>query len=108
MSQDKKQVRSRFREAVFRRDRYSCRGCGFQSTPERAADELDAHHITDRHEMPNGGYVAANGISLCATCHWNAEAFHRGEPIPAGFAPEELYEQIGSSRAAAREAADRE
>ena len=43
---------------VFVRDGYACRTCGFASTPRRAEDELDAHHITDRNEMPNGGYVA--------------------------------------------------
>jgi hypothetical protein len=34
--------------------------------------------------MPNGGYVAENGIALCDTCHASAEAYHRGEPVPPG------------------------
>jgi hypothetical protein len=61
---------------------------------------LNAHHITDRHEMPNGGYVLENGITLCDIqngCHWKAEAFHRGEQVENGFSPAELYERIGSS-----------
>ena len=62
----------RFRAAVFGRDGFTCRGCGFASTPERAEDALDAHHITDRNEMPNGGYVAENGITLCEVCHAKA------------------------------------
>src|SRR5262245_5299164 len=107
MSRRKKQVRQKFRDAVFARDGYACRGCGFASTPKRAEAELDAHHITDRHEMPNGGYVAENGISLCASCHEKAEAFHRGEPVPPGFSPAELYARIGSSEAAARAASER-
>ena len=107
MSQRKKQVRQKFRDAVFARDAFTCRGCGFVSNAERAEDELDAHHITDRHEMPNGGYVAENGISLCGTCHEKAEAFHCGEPVPPGFAPAELYVRIGSSEDAARAAAER-
>ena len=58
---------------------------------------LDAHHITDRHEFPNGGYVLQNGISVCDDCHMKAEQFHStGTPYP-GFAPEELYIKIGSS-----------
>lgn len=108
MSAQKKQVRKNFRAAVFERDGYSCRACGFESSPERADAELDAHHITDRNEMPNGGYVAENGISLCADCHQNAEAHHRGDPVPPGFAPEELYALIGSSEEEARTAADAE
>jgi predicted restriction endonuclease len=107
MSREKKEVRRRFRAAVFRRDGYACRCCGFASTPERAEEELDAHHITDRNEMPGGGCVAENGISLCDECHMKAEAHHRGEPIPPGFGPAELYALIGSSEDAARAASER-
>lgn len=107
MSQQKKQVRQKFRAAVFAREAVACRGCGFASAPDRAEDELDAHHITDRNEMPNGGYVAENGVSLCADCHARAEAFHRGESVPPGFLPAELYRLIGSSEDAARAASER-
>jgi 5-methylcytosine-specific restriction endonuclease McrA len=96
MYRRKKDIRKLFRTAVFERDGYVCRGCGFQSSAERADDELDAH-VTDRNEMPNGGYVVQNGVSLCADCHLIAEAFHRGEPTPPGFNPAELYEANGSS-----------
>ena len=97
MSHQKKQVRAAFRAAVFRRDDYTCRGCGCKSSRERADDELDAHHITDRNEMPGGGYVPENGISLCGRCHLLAEMFHNGESPPAGFSPAELYAAVGSS-----------
>lgn len=107
MSLRKKQIRQQFRDAVFARDNYTCRGCGFASSRENAERELDAHHITDRHEMPNGGYVAENGISLCAECHKNAEAFHRGEEIPPGFTPAELYERIDSNEDDARAASEK-
>lgn len=107
MPQRKKQVRQRFRAAVFARDGYTCRGCGFASSPERAEDELDAHHITDRNEMPNGGYVAENGISLCDACHGKAEAYHCGDEVPPGFLPADLYTRIGSSEEEARTAASK-
>ena len=106
MSTQKKQQRAAFREAVFKRARYRCQGlgCRFVSSPERASDELDAHHITDRNVMPNGGYVPENGIALCASCHEKAEVFHAtGTPLP-GFAPNELYAVIGSSREKAERA----
>lgn len=108
MSQKKKQIRAAFRQAVFTRDGFACRGCGFQSSPEHAEAELDAHHITDRNEMPNGGYVAENGISLCkARCHELAETYHKGEPVEPGYSPEELYALIGSSRRQAVVAAEK-
>ena len=48
--------------------------------------------------MPNGGYVAENGITLCDDgCHVLAEVFHQtGLPHP-GYSPDELYARIGSS-----------
>jgi hypothetical protein len=107
MSQRKKQIRQKFRDAVFSRDAFTCRGCGFASSPERAEDELDAHHITDRNEMLHGGYVAENGITLCDACHPKAEAFHCGEPVPPGFLPADLYTLIGSSEEEARTASER-
>ena len=87
-------VRDAFRKAVFDRDRHQCVMCGTKTT------KLDAHHIVDRHEMPNGGYVLENGISLCDQpdgCHEKAEAFHKGVPVPQGYRPEDLYMRIGSS-----------
>lgn len=106
VSTGKRQIRERFRDAVFKRARYRCQGpgCGFQSTPERATQELDAHHITDRNELPNGGYVAENGISLCDPCHRRAEAFHATGQAHPGYAPADLYAIIGSSLARAHAA----
>lgn len=107
MSQRKKLIRQKFRAAVFARDGYACRGCGFASSPERAEEELDAHHITDRNEMPHGGYVPENGISLCDDCHEQAEAYHRGDEVPPGFLPADLYALIGSNEEDARAASGR-
>lgn len=89
MSNKKKLIRENFRNSVFARDGYRCIICGEQS------DKLDAHHITNRNEMPNGGYVKENGASLCPKHHIEAEEFLQGnEGIPA----DELYRRIGSSR----------
>lgn len=98
MGSDKKEVRKAFRDAVFARDKYCCRTCG---EPYRDEAPLDAHHIIDRHDLPFGGYVKENGISLCAACHLEAEEWHSiGVPL-AGFTPEELFALIGSSLDAA-------
>ena len=93
----KKQVRAQFRNAVFTRDGNKCRVCSWVHTPAIREEGLDAHHITDRNELPNGGYVKENGIALCPDCHKKAEVFHlTGESVD-GFSPDELYTLIGSS-----------
>ena len=107
MSAKKKQVRAAFRDATFARDKYKCVTCDFQSSPEKAEEELDAHHITDRNLVPNGGYVKENGISLCAVCHLKAEEFHSTGTATPGFSPEDLYVLIGSSYERAVKASER-
>ena len=98
----KKQIRETFRMTVFERDGHRCRKCGAQG-------KLDAHHITDRHDMPNGGYVPENGISLCEPCHELAEEWHatHHQHVWPGFHPDDLYELIGSSWEIAWEASDK-
>ncbi|WP_020475470.1 HNH endonuclease [Zavarzinella formosa] len=116
----KKQVRSAFRAAVFTRDRFRCVMCGKPGKDRQGGDAhrkyhagipvetlvpLDAHHITNRNELPNGGYVAENGISLCDDgCHLLAEVFHQTGISHPGFSPDELYSKIGSSVEEARRA----
>ncbi len=110
---NKKEIRKNFREAVYKRDGYCCRICGYKPSEENLEKELDAHHITDRNEMPGGGYVKENGISLCSIpdggCHMNAEMFHisDGQEWVPGLHPDELYELIGSSKKLAIEASEK-
>ena len=87
----KKLIRERFRNDVFERDNHKCKVCGNSAQ--------DAHHITDRNEMPNGGYVKENGISLCSDCHIKAEQYHitDGKNWINGYHPSELYGLINSS-----------
>ncbi len=99
MSKKKKRIRNKFRTAVFWRDHNSCRVCG------APGGNLNAHHITDRNEMPNGGYVVENGISLCPVCHEKAEQFHAIGVSADGFSPNQLYNLIGSSKQHAENAA---
>lgn len=101
----KKKIRRRFRDTVLTRDHHQCVMCG---APDQPDAPLDPHHITDRSEMPHGGYVASNGISVCPPCHWKAEAFHRGETVPEGYAPSDLYLRINASHAQAVRDSERE
>ena len=107
----KRQIRSEFREAVFRRDQYACQVCGRQWRPEDSdpvLQRVNAHHITDRSEMPNGGYVPENGITVCdvasfadssQSCHMRVEQWHvsGGTSVEEGLDPASLYRIIGSS-----------
>ncbi len=68
---------------------------------------LDAHHITPREDMPNGGYVKQNGISVCDECHQKAEAWLKDKTSYPEFCSEELYKKIGSSYAAAVAASEK-
>lgn len=88
----KQQIREKFKTEVFTRDNFQCVFCNLPA--------VDAHHITDRNEMPNGGYVRENGISLCAEHHKMAEKFHEtnGEEWIEGFHPNDLYTKIHSSK----------
>lgn len=91
-------IRSAFRDSVFKRANYRCEVCKLKST------DLDAHHITDRNLMPNGGYCKENGIALCPECHIKAEYFHCNMEVPTGYMPEDLYKLIKSSYDIALEA----
>jgi len=106
----KKEIREKFRNEVYKRDNYTCVYCGFGPVKVKPQEYLDAHHITDRSDMPNGGYVKENGVTLCKediattygtepSCHMKAEKFHitNGEEWVEGLHPEDLYEKIGTS-----------
>lgn len=104
MSTKKKEIRANFRRAVFERDNHKCVICGHNIcskgifTHLSTEDVLDAHHITPREEMPNGGYVKENGISLCKEkCHLLAEAYLQGTETNSDFSPQNLYRKVGSS-----------
>jgi 5-methylcytosine-specific restriction endonuclease McrA len=107
MSAEKKAIRKMFRDTVFKRDGFRCAACGMKSGKDTAEKDLDAHHITDRTLMPNGGYVKENGISLCASCHEKAEEFHSTGIAVTGYSPEDLYKKINSTLEKAIEASEK-
>jgi len=107
MGNEKKVIRKMFRDAVFKRDGFRCAMCSVKSSKDKAEKELDAHHITDRKLMPNGGYVKENGISLCPDCHQKAEIFHSTGTALEGFAPDDLYKKINSNYELAVEASNK-
>jgi 5-methylcytosine-specific restriction endonuclease McrA len=104
MSSEKKLIRKNFRDACYQRDRYCCAKCGKKSSKDKCEQELDAHHVTDRNLLPNGGYVKENGISLCPDCHEKAEVFHSTGEAVEGYSPDDLYKIINSNLEKAIEA----
>lgn len=98
----KQLIRQKFQDAVFSRDGNACKFC-------KATVDLDAHHITDRNEMPNGGYVKENGITVCPDCHLECEEFHitGGKEWVPGKHPDDLYRMIGSSHEIATKKSER-
>lgn len=93
----KKDIRRNFKESVFKRDKHTCKVC----KTKREVDDLDAHHITDRNEMPKGGYTKSNGITVCKDeCHMKVEQFHitGGDSWVEGLHPDNLYEMISSTK----------
>lgn len=92
----KKMVRQLFRTAVFKRDKFTCVVCKHR----KDESELDAHHITDRTKMPNGGYVPSNGVTVCKDkCHEKVELWHSSGGVlwHLGLRPYDLYKLINSS-----------
>ena len=104
MSNTKKLMRAKFRASVFSRDKFQCRMCDY--TP-KTVDELDAHHITDRKNTPNGGYAMENGIALCSDCHVKAEDEYNTEMSCPEYAKDNLYKAIDSNYEKAVEASKR-
>ena len=52
-----------WREFIFKRDHYTCKGCGIKGS------YLEAHHILPRRDFPHLTFDLLNGITLCKKCH---------------------------------------
>lgn len=106
MAEKKKKIRTKFRKDVFERDKFACVICGKQDKTlinkhdgDYKSDILDAHHITNRNEMPSGGFVKENGVTLCQErCHILAEEYLQGISQIEEYSPESLYKKIGSTK----------
>jgi len=101
VKQNHKRWRKQFNESALKRDGNKCRVCG---KGHGHCVVLDVHHITDRKEMPNGGYVLSNAITLCEEHHLMAEHYHISGKTKwvKWFHPDDLYRMIGSSYALAK------
>jgi hypothetical protein len=88
--QDHKRWRKQFNESCLERDGHKCVFC-------QEKDNLDVHHITDRHDMPNGGYGAKNGITVCNEHHLKCEEFHIYGTCEPEYHPKALYAKIGTT-----------
>ena len=115
--QKSKRLRKEFNTACRERDGNQCVFCVdtplddvrviHRDSPAKPST-IAVHHITDRHEMPNGGYAEENGMCLCDAHHELAELFHvsNGEKWMEGMHPDDLYKLIGSSKEIALKACE--
>lgn len=51
-----------WRKSVLERDNHSCQDCG-------GAEKIDAHHIQQIIDYPEGIFDIDNGLALCENCH---------------------------------------
>lgn len=54
---------ARWRQIVFRRDRWTCQSCGVKTK------DLHAHHIKEFSSHPELRFDENNGITMCRSCH---------------------------------------
>uniref|UniRef100_A0A6M3LXQ1 HNH nuclease domain-containing protein n=1 Tax=viral metagenome TaxID=1070528 RepID=A0A6M3LXQ1_9ZZZZ len=75
----------RWRDAVFKRDDYTCMKCN-----ERGC-VLHPHHLESKSKNPDLAYTVSNGVTLCEKCH---KIFHKKFGI---YTNKRQYENFCSS-----------
>ena len=60
-----------WKEAVYKRDNYTCFVCG-----DNKGGNLNAHHVKNFSEFPELRFDVDNGITLCKKCHTDKDSFH--------------------------------
>jgi hypothetical protein len=73
-----------YRNAVLKRDDWTCQGCGVRG------GDLTVHHPLSWGAHPDLRYDPTNGVTLCHPCHHDQ---HRGVPRPVTVVPRTLAER---------------
>lgn len=59
-----------WREAVYKRDKYTCQECG-----DNKGGNLNAHHIKPFSLYPELRFEICNGLTLCISCHKKTDSY---------------------------------
>lgn len=70
-----------WREAIFKRDDWTCQDCGARSGKGKSI-ELHPHHVKQYATHPELRFDVSNGITLCKECHKKTDTYLRPIPRP--------------------------
>ena len=88
-----------FKACIFKRDYNRCKVCGDEK-------DLVIHYICD--DLPNGGHVSENTITLCPRCKEHADACKLSKAFDHnGFKSDAFFNYIGSNLRMAKKASEK-
>ena len=62
----KSRIPLQLRNAVYERDRYTCRDCGLEGKPGRSKGSIQAYHVRSLRE--GGEHSLENLVTVCYSC----------------------------------------
>jgi 5-methylcytosine-specific restriction endonuclease McrA len=77
-----------WRSLIFKRDNYTCRGCG------SVGGRLEAHHIKSYKGHPELRHDVSNGLTLCIDCHKKTDTYGWANYWKSQIAAKRLAQEV--------------